>query len=260
MAETRLIVSAAPLAPGFQGDLNKWFRAMIDRIHVTSPFGPVQIQIGGLEPTTNVGIWWKFGTQPHVWDDVQKKYVPEDVTASLTNYYNKAEVDAILADDLAAFSSQFAALSASVVQKNSARAESLGSMTLPIDNTFYKVTNLATEAFDLGNAFDPGLSQYVVPITGIYHVSVTSQFDNDGGNAADMQVSLFVSRDGANALGSTDAKVSPPGSRWFITLSGDCAFNAGQVIDLRVSATDGVLAGNLQVGNIMFSIHLVQTV
>lgn len=84
MPETRLIVQYIPMPPGFNENFPDWERSFASRLRVTSPFGPIQQQIGGLEPTSNVGIWWKDGSKPYTWDETDKEYKPADVSESIS--------------------------------------------------------------------------------------------------------------------------------------------------------------------------------
>ncbi len=95
---TRLIVRGAPLPPTFKGTLNQFYQAMLDRLEVLSPFGQLQFQVGGVQPTSNVGPWLKDGTEWYVWDESTKTYVPitinpASITAILASYYTKTEID-----------------------------------------------------------------------------------------------------------------------------------------------------------------------
>jgi hypothetical protein len=87
MAETRIIPSLAPMSPGFNGSFRSWEQDFVSRLILSIPFGPLQQQIGGLEPTSNVGIWWKDGTKPYVWDETEKKYIPANVSDSVSESF-----------------------------------------------------------------------------------------------------------------------------------------------------------------------------
>jgi hypothetical protein len=82
---TRLIPQLAPFPPGFRGNLNKFAKAFVDRLVILQPDNGLQWQIGGLQPTSNVGPWLKDGLQPFVWSEDLKTYIPMDLSASLTS-------------------------------------------------------------------------------------------------------------------------------------------------------------------------------
>lgn len=84
LKDTSLIVQAAPLPTTFKGTPNDFLAAMVARMRIVSPNGANFIFIGDIEPTTNVGPWLKGGTQWFVWSDILNKYVPLDVSASVT--------------------------------------------------------------------------------------------------------------------------------------------------------------------------------
>lgn len=110
---TRFIVRGSPLPEDFQGSLNQLWQAFLDRLEVISPFGEVSLRIGGIKPTSNVGLWVKDGQRIYVWSEDDKDYIPLDLTDSmpqiitvvtgmLAAYYTKTEADVALANALSA--------------------------------------------------------------------------------------------------------------------------------------------------------------
>lgn len=84
---TNLLIQAAQLPATFVGDPNAFFRAMVERMRIVSPSGIFSIFVGDTEPTSNVGPWLKGGTQWWVFDPNLKKYVPLDISASETHWF-----------------------------------------------------------------------------------------------------------------------------------------------------------------------------
>jgi hypothetical protein len=87
LTPTNLVIQASQLPATFVGDPNAFFRAMIERMRIVSPTGISQFVIGDIEPTSNQGPWLKGGTQWWVWDDSLKTYVPLDISASETHWF-----------------------------------------------------------------------------------------------------------------------------------------------------------------------------
>jgi hypothetical protein len=79
----RYFILKSPLPPGFNGDAQAIAKAIMERLAVLTPEGELTQQIGGIQPLSNIGIWWKDGTKPYVWDDNAKTYIPADVSDSL---------------------------------------------------------------------------------------------------------------------------------------------------------------------------------
>lgn len=84
LINTSLVIESAPLPETFQGSPNDFRAELVKRFRILSPNGTNFIYIGSSEPTSNVGPWLKNGTQWWVWDDGTKRYIPLDVSASVT--------------------------------------------------------------------------------------------------------------------------------------------------------------------------------
>jgi hypothetical protein len=74
----------APIPVTFRGTPNDLAAEMVRRMKIVSQSGTNFIFIGDTEPTSNVGPWLKDGTKWYVWDDSIKRYVPLDVSDSVT--------------------------------------------------------------------------------------------------------------------------------------------------------------------------------
>lgn len=95
---TNLVIQAAQLPATFTGDPNAFFRAMIERMRIMSASGTSFFVISDVEPTSNQGPWLKGGTQWWVWDVNLNKYVPLDISASETQWYQTGSTVPITQD------------------------------------------------------------------------------------------------------------------------------------------------------------------
>lgn len=84
LTNTSLVIQSAPLPETFKGTPNDFRAELVKRLQILSPNGTNFIFIGDTEPTSNVGPWLKNGTQWWVWDSDTKRYIPLDISASLT--------------------------------------------------------------------------------------------------------------------------------------------------------------------------------
>lgn len=87
LQDTNLLLQVAPLPATFRGDPNEFLKAIIQRAKIVSPTGIQFIFVGDVEPTSNVGPWLKNGTQWWVFDPDIKRYVPLDISASETKWF-----------------------------------------------------------------------------------------------------------------------------------------------------------------------------
>lgn len=87
LTRTNLVVVASPLPPDFEGDLQDFFDALIERMSVQSPSGLSTIVEGDVEPSSNVGPWLKNGDRWYVFSDADGRYVPANIDDSVTQVY-----------------------------------------------------------------------------------------------------------------------------------------------------------------------------
>lgn len=83
LQKTQFVILSAPLPADFHGDAAVFQRAIVERLTIHSPQGVATFVDSDVEPTSNVGPWFKGGTQLWVFDDTQGKYVPLDISESL---------------------------------------------------------------------------------------------------------------------------------------------------------------------------------
>lgn len=81
---TNLRIVAAQLPPDFSGTPAELFKAFVERLQILSASGSNSFVTGDVEPPNNQGPWLKNGNQWWVFSDSAKKYVPLDVSASIT--------------------------------------------------------------------------------------------------------------------------------------------------------------------------------
>lgn len=79
---TNLVLVAAPLPPDFEGDLQDFYEAMVERLQILSPVGTNFFVVGDVEPSSNQGPWLRNGNQWWVFDETLGRYVPIDISAS----------------------------------------------------------------------------------------------------------------------------------------------------------------------------------
>ncbi len=83
--ETPFRLRAFPLDPAFDGTPQELFDAMVERTEIVSPGGFYGIVVSDVEPSANVGLWLQGGTKPYVWDENTNRYIPMDLSSSLTS-------------------------------------------------------------------------------------------------------------------------------------------------------------------------------
>jgi hypothetical protein len=81
--KTNLVIIASQLPPDFRGDPQQFFEALVERMEIQSPQGQTFFVISDSEPASNVGPWFKGGTQLWVFDIDLGRYVPLDISPSL---------------------------------------------------------------------------------------------------------------------------------------------------------------------------------
>lgn len=135
-----------------------------------------------------------------------------------------------------------------------------GAQSVAVDASPH-VIQYNTTAYDPESRYSNTLWQYTVPLTGIYDVTAHVQVDNDTATAASMEISLMITVNGNSSqttcYGGTSV-ASPPGSRWYPSLSGGISLAAGDLVQISLSANDGVLTGLVNLSNGDFSIRLNQ--
>lgn len=146
------------------------------------------------------------------------------------DWYSKTEVNALIAAIPAPGS----------FNSYPVRAATGGTQSIPTDGTVTKL-QFDSEALDPSNVFDIATYEFTAPATGYYRVSVSTQFDNDTGTAASMQVALGLAVNGVavSGVGDIDSTPSPTGARWSPGFSTIVQLTSGQKLTATVEVTDG---------------------
>jgi len=250
-----MTVRGSAIPPDFVGNLNDLWQAMLNRLEIISPFGEVNLRIGGLMPTTNVGLWLN-GKQLWVWDEVTKAYIPLDVSASvnitgsittaLIGYATEVYVNSQIA-------AAFAAATPVVLPKFSAYLDVTVpvDVVLPGDPTKVKVTFTKTN-FDVGvglGHFDKTLSRFVVPTAGYYYFSGSLRFDFNSADAytgLNAEISILVN---GNIIAQFEESLGAMRYGTTIGYSAYAQLNPGDYVEVWAAMHDGLLTGIGQVTN-----------
>jgi len=238
-------------------------QALLDSLEVLNPDGTVQIQLGGLEPTENIGLWFKDGTKPYVWNG--SGYVPADLSQSLTAYalkseiFTRSEIVALFAPG--STETNLLIDGDKIVNRKSyaVKAKPAVNQSMPPDNNPYNLA-FGNEIIDTDGIYNPVTSVVTVPVTGVYRVAAYSQFDNNGGVASSMQIGIFLSSGTTgNLAGHTTAVASPPGSRWFPAFSDLVLLTKDDTVRMRAIPVDGTGSGLVDHStNSAFSLSIVK--
>jgi hypothetical protein len=81
---TNLVLKAAPLDADFRGSCQELYEEFVRNLSILSPVGTNFFVVGDVEPSSNVGPWLRNGTQWWVFSVTDGRYVPLDITASVT--------------------------------------------------------------------------------------------------------------------------------------------------------------------------------
>jgi len=85
--DTSLFVEMAKLPATFKGTPQQFADILVRRMKIVSPTGVSFIFTGDTEPTLDAGPWLRNGTQWWVFDEATKRYIPLDISASETQWF-----------------------------------------------------------------------------------------------------------------------------------------------------------------------------
>ena len=134
-----------------------------------------------------------------------------------------------------------------------------GTSLMDIDGVNHKLP-LFTPIINPYGQWNNSLQRYQVPVTGVYNVSATTQFDNSTGNAAGMEVGIGLFRNGffvGETLGTSVDVANPTGQRWSPGFSGLVTANAGDYLELWAFANDGINTGKIALTTAALSVNRV---
>ncbi len=143
-----------------------------------------------------------------------------------------------------------------------ASAYTTADFTLAADGSLVKITTLNSVSLNPDGKYDTSLSRYVAHAYGIYMVAANFLVTNDTATASGMELALRTAINSDWAVPGIPANgvsvASPPGSRWWIHVSGLITLNTSDNLELFVSAQDGVGSGNVKLSSGTFSIFKVK--
>jgi len=85
LQDTNLFLESAPIPATWVGTPDNLREEIFKRVKIKSPAGLQFIYTGDSEPTSNIGPWLKGGTKWYVYDENIKRYVPVDVSDSVSD-------------------------------------------------------------------------------------------------------------------------------------------------------------------------------
>lgn len=209
------------------------------------PQASLKFTVGSVTPDPAIYQFWIETTGPGsplavktyfsgAWVDVYATKLGDYLTvaafnATLAGYSTTAQMNAAIASAVGAATSY------------PAQGTNSAPQSIAVDSAPHKLT-LDTGAINPSPApFNVALYRYIAPAAGIYAVEATSQFDNDTGVSADMEVLLQLYKNGANSgIGDIDGTPSPNGDRWSPSFGTIISMAANDYLELYVTAQDGV--------------------
>jgi hypothetical protein len=298
MAATQIPLTfrAAPLPTNFKGTPQEFADALVARLSAESANDISFFAAGTVAPTSNVGPWLKNDQIWYVWSDPLATYIPQILESESLRYVasnaapdqNKyifwIELDGTgkaiaikyfsggvwkdVYEDKFALYSTTAQMTAAIaaakteLQVNypvAARSTGPGQI-INVDGT-NQVLALPSNYIDPDTVYNTVDSKYVAEVSGIYEVSFAIQIDNVDADPAAIEFSANVVKNnifGPPSVGTGYSVPTPSGARWFPTTSGLVQMNAGDFIQLQLSATDGLSGNTVSVSNTSWFIHLVR--
>jgi len=254
----RYVIKHGVIPPGFRDRFSKFVEAVQERLQFLAPEGTPELQIGGEEPRSNIGLWLKDGTKLYVWDTVAKAYAPADFSASLpelaalSEVYRQDDFLALFADGTSVADGVYVDADKVVNFKTYAvRISPQASQAIPTTDTATMLIGNAT--VDLEGIFDANTFKISVPKTGVYRVSAYARFDNNdsplNGNSATMRIRLEAEASASGVVaGHETAVASPPNDRWFCYFEDLVYITGGETFWFNARAIDGVGTGFVLVG------------
>lgn len=90
---TNLRIVSAQIPPDFSGTVQDFQRALVERLQILSTTGSTAFVVGDIEPPTDQGPWLRGGSQWWVFDPNLGRYVPLDISASITALFTVSETE-----------------------------------------------------------------------------------------------------------------------------------------------------------------------
>lgn len=254
---------ASNVGPWLKNGEEWWIWSDADGNYVPQILSPASLGyfIGNAAPDPNIYSIWistTVGGSPLAvstyyngsWTDVYAAVIGDYMTtaaftAAIASYSTTAQMNTAIAAGATTYPAQ-------------ATIETVP-QSIPIDGAPHKVVFESAPINPAPAPFNIVANRYIAPAAGIYALGATSQFDNNTGTPAGMEIGIVVYKNGVDAgLGDIDSTPSPNGSRWspgFGPLLISLAIN--DYVELWCEASDGVDTGLLDLTTCDFSITRV---
>jgi len=285
-------ISVGALPDNLDTDPQGLLQAFAERLFISPSVPWSSFTLGAAQPTSDLGPWFKNGQELWVWSDSLATYIPLQLnSASLKYFVGTSAPDPTLylfwidtnspqavkiyvagnwIDVYAARFAQYstttamnAAIAAAVAAIPTANsyvgtATQNAPQSIPVDAAYHKMTLDTAQINDAG-AINIAASRYVAPVAGDYHVSITSQWDNDTGVASSMQILASLYKNGTLATEGIGSGAADAGSagRWWISWSGIIRLAQNDFIEVWAELGDGTNTGNVDLTTWDFAVHKV---
>jgi hypothetical protein len=87
LQDTNLLLQVGKLPLRFRGTPQQFADEIVHRSKIVSPSGVSFIFTGDVEPSSNVGPWFRTDGSIYIFDDVTKRYIPLNITASEVHWF-----------------------------------------------------------------------------------------------------------------------------------------------------------------------------
>lgn len=87
LQDTNLLLQVGKLPLSFRGTPQQLVDEVVRRSKIVSPSGISFIFVGDVEPSSNVGPWFRADGSIYVFDETTKRYIPLNISASETRWY-----------------------------------------------------------------------------------------------------------------------------------------------------------------------------
>ena len=87
LSDTNLLLEVGKLPLSFRGTPQQLVDEIVNRSKIVSPSGISFIFTGDVEPTSNVGPWFRTDGSIYVFNETTKRYVPLNITASEVHWF-----------------------------------------------------------------------------------------------------------------------------------------------------------------------------
>lgn len=284
-------IAVGALPDNLDTDPQGLLQAFAERLFISPSVPWSSFTLGAAQPTSDLGPWFKNGQELWVWSDVLATYIPLQLSGESLKYsvgttapdptkylfwidtnspqalkiYVAGNWIDVYAAKFGSYSTTtqmnaaIAAAVASIPAANSypAQATHLAVQNIPVSNSYIQVVLDAAQINPAPAPFVPASGRYVAPESGIYMFTAIAQIDDVDSTPASLEINMSVFKNGVIELGSSASPTNLSGSRWHANFSGFVPLNATEYIDLRIIADDGVNTGNVEIGNVDFTVHKV---